>query len=91
MTFWPEPFARSRCSGPRVVSGRGVPPRHLGRDVGQRGRSVGRLYPVARAGGVGSAGKELAPQASLLTPVEGGGDGHEVGQAEGIATSNGRR
>jgi hypothetical protein len=35
--------------------------------------------------------QELPPQATLLTPVEGGGQGHQVGQDDGIATAYRRR
>ena len=53
--------------------------------------SANRGPSRARSRGTGSGGQELAPPAALLTPVEGGGDRHQVSQEDGIAAPLRRR
>jgi hypothetical protein len=62
-----------------------------GGDVGQRGRSVGHTSTPGRATAGALIRERSPPQASLFPSVEGDSDGHPVGEAEGIAASNGRR
>ena len=75
-----------RVSGSRLVWGT-VPTRRPGRDVGQRGRSVGQTAAPGRATAGALSREQSPPQAALFTPVQGGGDGHQVGQDNGIAAS----
>jgi hypothetical protein len=53
--------------------------------------AIRRPTVEARANRGDSRRQELPPQAALLAPVEGGGQGHQVGQDDRIATTLGQR
>jgi hypothetical protein len=59
--------------------------------VGQRGLPVGQTWVAGRAAQAALVRDQSPPQATLLAPVEGGGDRHQVSQDDGIAATLGQR
>ena len=77
--------------GPRVgASGRWRVSGPISMARTRRGPAWAIRGPVGRACS-GLRRLALPPQPALLAPVEGGGDGQEVGQDDGIAAAYGRR